>query len=111
MGLKAESINASVYLGEALLLTNHADAARNELDSAVGRAEKLGLRAEQARAQYFLGRALAQSGRQSEAVSHYREAVKILESINKENGAGRVLERADLKDIYRDAAKAYQGSG
>ncbi len=109
MGLKAESADASVYLGEALLAGKQASAARDELDNAVGRAEKLGLRVEQARAQYFLGVALAQSGKQTEAVPHYREAVKLLESISKEDGAGRVLERSDLKDIYRDAAKAYQG--
>jgi len=109
LGLKAESADASVYLGEALLAAKQASAARDELDSAVGRAEKLGLRVEQARAQYFLGVALAQSGKQTEAVPHYREAVKLLESISKEDGAGRVLERSDLKDIYRDAAKGYQG--
>jgi tetratricopeptide (TPR) repeat protein len=109
MGLKAESVQASVYLGEALLATNHADAAREELDSAVGRADKLGLRVVQARAQYFLGKALAASGKAAEAVPHYREAVKLLENISKEDGAGRVLERSDLKDIYRDAVKSYQG--
>ncbi len=109
MGLKAESVQASVYLGEALLATNHADAAREELDSAVGRAERLGLRVDQARAQYYLGKALASTGKASEAVPHYREAVKILETISKEDGAGRVLERSDLKDIYRDAVKSYQG--
>ena len=47
--------------------------------------------------------------RPQEAVPHYRQAVAILESISKEEGATRVLERADLKDIYRDAAKSYQG--
>ena len=52
-------MQASIYLGEALLATNHADAAREELDSAVGRAEKLGLLVEQARAQYLLGSAIA----------------------------------------------------
>ena len=46
---------------------------------------------------------------QQEAVSHYRQAVAIMESISKEEGATRVLERADLKDMYRDAAKSYQG--
>ncbi len=109
MGLKAESVQASIYLGEALLATKHADAAREELDSAVGRAEKLGLLVEQARAQYLLGSAIAETGKAAEAVPHYREAVKILETIMKEQGAGRVLERSDLKDIYRNATTSYQG--
>ncbi len=109
MGLKAQSVEASVYLGEALLATNQVDAATRELDAALGRAEKLGLRVEQARAQFLLGNASAHSGKPQEAVSHYRQTVAILESISKEEGATRVLERADLKDIYRDAAKSYQG--
>ncbi len=111
MGLKADSVRAAIYLGQALLATNHAEAARDQLDLAVGQAEKLGLRTEQARAQYFLGAALAASGKTKEAVPHYREAVRILESISKEDGAARVLDRSDLKDIYREAAKGYQGGG
>jgi tetratricopeptide (TPR) repeat protein len=109
MGLKADAVMAQIYLGQALVSTHHAAEARQVLDSAVGSAEKLGLRVEQARAQYFLGAALASSGQAKDAVPHYREAVKILESISREEGAGRVLDRADLKDIYRNAAKGYQG--
>ena len=109
MGLKADSVRASIDLGQALLATNRADAAREQLDAAVGQAEKLGLRTEQARAQYFLGAALTAGGKKQEAVPHYREAVRILESISKEDGATRVLERSDLKDIYREAAKGFQG--
>jgi eukaryotic-like serine/threonine-protein kinase len=109
MGLKAQSVEASVYLAEALLATKQVDAARQVLDTAVGRAEKLGLQVEQARAQFLLGSASSLSGKSQEAVSHYRQAVGLLESISKEEGATRVLERADLKDIYRDAAKSYQG--
>jgi len=109
MGLKADSVRASIDLGEALLDTRQPDAAREVLDNAIGRAEKLGLRVEQARAQYFLGAAWASSGRAKDAVPHYRAAVQLLESISKEEGAARVLERSDLKDIYREAAKGYQG--
>ncbi|MGC2112359.1 MAG: tetratricopeptide repeat protein [Candidatus Korobacteraceae bacterium] len=111
MGLKAEAAQASVYLGEALLESGHPDAARDELDNAIARAEKLGMLVQQARAQYFLGKALAGSGNGTEAVPHYREAVKILQAISKEEGAAQVLERSDLKDLYRDALKSYQGTG
>ncbi len=110
LGLKADSVRAAIYLGQALLATHHAEEARGVLDSAAGQAEKLGLHTEQARAQYFLGAALADSGKSKDAVPHFREAVKILESISKEDGASRVLDRSDLKDIYRDAVKGYQGS-
>jgi len=109
IGLRAQSVDASIYLGQALLASKHAAAARDELDNAVGRAEKLGLRVQQGRAQYYLGKALASQGKAAEAVPHYREAVKILESISQESGAGRVLERSDLKDVYRAAMSGYQG--
>ncbi len=110
MGLKADSVRAAIYLGEALLATNQADAARGVLDNAVARAEKLGLRVEQARAQFLMGSALARAGKKQEAIPHYRQAVNILESIGKEDGASRVLDRSDLKDVYRDASKGYQGA-
>jgi eukaryotic-like serine/threonine-protein kinase len=109
MGLKADSVRAAIYLGEALLDSKQPEAAREVLDSAVGRTEKLGMQVEQARAQYFQGAALAAVGKTKEAVPHYRAAVQLLESISKEEGAARVLERSDLKDIYREAAKGYQG--
>jgi hypothetical protein len=56
-----------------------------------------------------LGKALVLSGNAKEAIPHYRQAVNLLESISKQEGAARVLDRSDLKDIYREAAKGYQG--
>ena len=108
-GYKAQSVEASVYLGAALLAAGQAPAAEQELDTAVARADKLGLRIQQALAQYWLGKALARGGNAKDAVPHYREAVKILESLSEQEGAGQVLERADLKDIYQEARKSYQG--
>ena len=110
-GLKAQAVDASVYLGEALLASGQTAAAQQELDNAVAHADKLGLRIQQAQAQYWLGKSLDRSGDTKEAVSHYREAAKILESLSKQDGAGRVLERADLKNVYQDAAKSYQNGG
>jgi serine/threonine protein kinase/tetratricopeptide (TPR) repeat protein len=110
-GLKAQAVDASVYLGEALLAAGQTAAAQQELDNAVAHADKLGLRIQQAQAQYWLGKSLDRSGDTKDAVSHYREAAKILESLSKQDGAGRVLERADLKNVYQDAAKSYQNGG
>jgi tetratricopeptide (TPR) repeat protein len=104
------SVQASIYLADALLSANKADAAQEELNKAMNRAEKLGLLVEQARAKYVLAQILNRTGKSKEAVPEYREAVRILESISKQDGAARFLDRADLKDIYRDASKAYQGN-
>jgi serine/threonine protein kinase/tetratricopeptide (TPR) repeat protein len=109
LGLRSLSVKCSVYLAEALLSANKIDAAQRELDKAINRAEKLDLRLEQAHAKYVLAQVLTRTGKAKEAIPEYREAVRLLEAIGKEDGAARFLERADVKDMYRDASKAYQG--
>ncbi len=109
LGLKALSVQASTYLADAMLAANKLDKASQELDKAINRSEKLGLLVEQARTKYLHAQLLVRTDKAKEAVPEYRESVRILESISKEDGAARFLERADLKDIYRDALKSYQG--
>ena len=58
---------------------------------------------------FLLGSALTRSKRAKDAVPHYRETVRILETIAKENGAARVLEREDVSGMYHDAMKSFQG--
>jgi eukaryotic-like serine/threonine-protein kinase len=108
-GLKAVSARASIAYAQALLATNHADAARQELEAALGQAEKLGMLLEQAGAEYMLGNVATRMGRTREAPQHYREAERILDSIiSKEKSAAHLLERPDLKLMYSEA-KSYQG--
>jgi hypothetical protein len=91
------------------MAANKNDAAQQELDKAMNRAEKLGLLMEQARAKYVFGQLLVRTGKPKEAVPQFRESVRLLESFSKEDGAARLLDRADLKDMYREAVKSYQG--
>ena len=109
LGLKSVSVECSVYLSQAMIAGKNYSGARQELDLAQARAEKLGLRILQAKAQYQIASLLTQSGKQSEATPHYREVVRILETISKEDNAAHVLERADLQTIYRDSMKSFQG--
>jgi eukaryotic-like serine/threonine-protein kinase len=109
LGLRALSVQASVWLAQALIAGNKTADAQAELDRALNRAEKLGLLVEQARAHFLLGEIYSRAGKTREYTPQYQEAVRILESISKESGVGRLLDRADLKDVYRDAVKAYQG--
>lgn len=110
LGLKGLSVECSVYLGEALVARKDGRAAQPELERALARAEKLGLRALQAKANYFLALALQQSGNAKGATPHFREVVRILEGISKEDGSARVLERTDLQSIYRDSMRSFQGA-
>jgi tetratricopeptide (TPR) repeat protein len=109
LGLKSVSVECSVYLGQALIAGKNYTAARQQLDLALARAEKLGLRVLEAKSQYLIASLLVQSGKKSEATPHYREVVRILEAISKEENSARVLERADLQGIYRDSMKSFQG--
>jgi tetratricopeptide (TPR) repeat protein len=108
LGLKAGSVQSSIYLAEALLATQSPAEAQQELDRTLKGAEKLGLLVEQARAHYLMGQALDKLGKSNQSTPQYREAVRILESLSKEDGASHILERADLKDIY-SKAKSSQG--
>jgi len=110
LGLKALSVQASVWLAQALLAANKTADAQQELDRALNRAEKLGLLVEQARAHFLMGELYSRAGKTREYMPQYQEAVRILDSISKESGVGRLLDRSDLKDLYRDAVKSYQGA-
>ena len=110
MGLKALSVQASVYLAQALVAANKTEPAQQELERAMNRADKLGLLIEEARAHYLLGELASVGGKTSQYVPQYREAVRLLESVSKEPGVGHLLDRADLKGIYQDAVKSYQGA-
>jgi len=110
LGLKAGSVQSSIYLAEALLATKKLGEAQQELDRTIKVADKLGLRVEQFRAHYLMGQALDKAGNSNQAIPRYREAVKILESLSKEDGAAHILERADLKDIYSKAKSSQAGA-
>jgi eukaryotic-like serine/threonine-protein kinase len=109
LGLKAASVQSSIYLAEALLTTKKPAETQQGLDRTIKLAGKLGLLLEQARAHHLMGKALDKLGKSNQATPHYREAVRILESLSKEDGASHILERSDLKDIYI-AAKSQGGS-
>ncbi len=109
LGMKELSVQSSLYLAQAELDAGQVDAANQEAGRALNRAEKLGLRMEQARIHFLLGTALTRSKHAKDAVPHYRETVRLLETMAKESGTSRVLERADVSGMYREATKAFQG--
>jgi tetratricopeptide (TPR) repeat protein/predicted Ser/Thr protein kinase len=106
VGLKALSVECSVYLAQAELATKNTAAAQQELGLTVARAQNLGLRVLEAKAQALEGALASRSGKSSEAALHYRQVISILDAIRKEDNSSKLLDRADLKDIYADAQKA-----
>jgi tetratricopeptide (TPR) repeat protein len=110
MGLKALSVQASIYLAQAQIAAKKLEPAQQELESALNRADKLALIIEQAQAHYLLGELATVSGKEKQFGFQFRDTVKLLESISKDPGVGHLLDRSDLKGIYQDALKAYQGA-
>jgi tetratricopeptide (TPR) repeat protein len=110
LGLKYLSVECSVDLGEALVSTKDYSRARQELEPALAKAEKLGLRTLLAKDHYFLATALRATGNGAEATPHYREALRLLDEMRKEPGAENLLERADLKPIYAECARSSEST-
>jgi serine/threonine protein kinase/tetratricopeptide (TPR) repeat protein len=110
LGLKYLSAECSIYLGEALVNTRDYSRARQELERAVAKSERLGLRTLSAQGHYLLATELRLTGKGAEAVGHCREALRLLEAIRNEAGANNVLQRADLNPIYTDSTRWSQSS-
>jgi tetratricopeptide (TPR) repeat protein/predicted Ser/Thr protein kinase/TolB-like protein len=105
LGLKYLSAQCSTYRGEALLGSKDYAHAQQELQTALGKAEKLGLRELLAKDQYLLATALRLTGNGTEASGHYREALRWLEEIRKEAGSDKVMQRTDLNSVYAESAR------
>jgi len=99
LGLKYISVECSVFMAEAMM-KNHDNAhARQELERALVRSDKLGLQPLSARAHYLLATLERDSGNNSEAQDHYREALRLLDGMKKDPGAEKLIKRADFKAI------------
>jgi len=109
LGWKYLAVECSVYTAEALVNAKDYPRARRELGRAMTNSEKLGLRATLLRSHYLLATLLRLTGSSSEAASHYRETIRLLEEMRKEPGAGNLLQRVDLNAIYTDSSRWSQG--
>ncbi len=102
-GLKYIAVESSIYIAEAMIQSRDFAAARQELERALIQSDKLGLNPLSLKAHYLLANVLRQSGSAAEAQDHYREALRILDTIRKEPGAEKVMQRADLALIASES--------
>jgi hypothetical protein len=107
-GLKYLALVSSVDLATAMVNSKDYAHAQQELDRALNPSEKLGTRLQTAIIHYQLGNLMKQTGDASSAAGQYRQAAALLDEIKKEQGAERILDRADLKAIYTEST---QGAG
>ena len=105
LGLKQMAVECSIYLGEALMQSRDFSHARQELERALLRADKLALKPLSTQAHYLLAKTLLSSGKGAEAQEHYHDALQLLDSMRQEDGGDKLLQRADFKAIYDEAVR------
>jgi tetratricopeptide (TPR) repeat protein len=98
-GLKYLSAQSSLYLGDALL-SNKDSRAREELESAVRKSDRLGAKVLLLQSHYLVAKALRSAGQAEEAARHEAEAVRMLGEVRKESGTDTLLKRSDLAPIF-----------
>jgi len=103
-GLKYSAVECSIVLSEALIQARDFSHARQELERALGQSEKLGLQPLTAKVHYLLATILRSSGDAVPARAHYQAALRVLDSMQKESGAEKLLLRSDLAAIYKDSS-------
>jgi eukaryotic-like serine/threonine-protein kinase len=108
LGLNYIALECSISMGEAMIQTKSLPAARQELEKALTQSEKLGLIPLSLKAQYLLATALRQSGNAADAQDHYRQALRLLDTIRKDPGAEKVMQRADLMLISTESNRWLQ---
>ena len=103
-GFAYMAVECAIYMAEARVRTHDDSHARQELERALLRADKLGLKPLSARAHYLLAATLRASGNQAEARQHYRDALQLFDAMRKEPGADKILQRSDFKSIYDESS-------
>ena len=110
-GLKYSSVECELFLAEALLQAHDAVHARQEVDRALLRSDKLGQQALSAHAHYLLGTMARDTKNSSDARDNFRWVVNTLDGMKKDPGAENLLSRDDIKRMYADASGFLKASG
>jgi eukaryotic-like serine/threonine-protein kinase len=107
---KYSSVECSIYLAEAMMQRHDNNHAHQELQRALLRSEKLGQQYLSARAHYLLATIARASSNRTEAQASYRSVVRSLDTMQKEPGAEKLLQRPDLKLMYEESSHWLQAA-
>jgi eukaryotic-like serine/threonine-protein kinase len=110
LGLKYKAVECSVFMAEALMQNRSYSQAEQELQRALQITDKLGMQPLSARAHYLLATMARDSHNNSDAQDNYREALRLLSVMQKDQGAERLLQRSDFKVIYTESTQATQAA-
>ena len=73
-------------------------------------ADSLGMQPLSARAHYVLALIDRAEDNSSDAESQYREVIRLLDTMKKDPGAEKLLQRSDFKAMYEESTPASQAS-
>ena len=103
------SVLSSVAAAETLLRAGDHQGAGRAVTPTLARAEALGLRELAARCEYVVATSLRLANDRA-ARQHYAAVVRILGELGREEGAGQLLQRADLQAMHADSERWVRGS-
>jgi len=103
--LKYYSVECSIFMAEAMMQRHDYTHARQELERALLRSDKLGQQSLSAQAHYLLATIARDSANNTEAQDNYREVVRALDAMKKDAGAEKLLQRSDLKLMYQESTR------
>jgi tetratricopeptide (TPR) repeat protein/predicted Ser/Thr protein kinase len=110
LGLKYTSVESSIVMAEAMMQSHDYSHARQELGRALPLSDKLGMQPLSARGHYLLAAIEQNSGNSNDANDNYREALRLLDLMNKDPGAEKLLQRADFKTIYDESNRGIEAT-
>ena len=109
-GIPYLAVESSVDMAEAMVASKDYAHALSELDRTLGKSEKLGLRAENARIHYLMATAQHLAGKPEDAAGNYAQSQRLLEDLQKDQGAEKTLTRNDLRTMYEDSKRGANGA-
>jgi Tfp pilus assembly protein PilF len=84
--------------------------ARQELQRALLLADKFGQQSLSVHAHYLLATIARDSGDNTEALDNYRAVVRTLDTMRKDAGSEKLLQRSDLKLMYEESTHGLQAA-
>jgi eukaryotic-like serine/threonine-protein kinase len=110
LGEKYTSVECSIMMAGGMLQDHDRSHARQELGRALLLADKLGMQPLSARAHYLLATIDRDDGNSSDAQNHYREVIRLVDTMKKDPGAEKLLQRFDFKAMYDESTRVTQTS-
>jgi len=104
-GMPFLAVESSVDLAEALVSSKDYSRVMPELERALSKSDKYGLRAQTARIHYLMGTVQRLSGKNSDAANNYAQAQRLLDEMQKEQGAEKIVTRPDFRVMYDESKR------